>query len=523
MTLLSIIIYFGKYNTLFRTKNVCVEREISLPLQEENQLLILLIMKKLFFSLIFLSYLLLFSCVVSENEVYNELISDQSSIITEIDTATEVNLEAAKKAATLFNRTQNLHQTRTSSTKIKDILTINNNQGKPSLYIINYAENGGFVLISATRNYMPVLAYSDKGNFDIEIIQNSSANIWFQKQKQILNSIVSLSDSTKNAYRQLWNQYSSSKSKFTYPSTTKANITELEIGRIMEEALQKWSDEGYEIISLSNYLGSSDLPEREEEICNAVHMYGNDNYYGGAIQTSFVLSKYFSSSEDVSPLLKSKWGQSNGYNQFTPNNYPAGCVSVALGQIMRFHQYPKTFDWSSMSYEYPTETTAHFLREIGENVEMDYDNTGSSSNIDKACKALRNKYGYTTARIVSHDITEVYNQIRMGRPVYMRGYDSSGFLGLKHKGHAWVCDGFTSYQTRREITVMCLQNCPTENTPGFVQAYPTFDEGESRRYLSMNWGWNGKHNGYFYDDKVNIPSKDLNFEHGRQNIIDIIP
>lgn len=43
-------------------------------------------------------------------------------------------------------------------------IVISDDNGNPSIYVINY-KNGGFVLVSATRNYYPILAFSDKGSF----------------------------------------------------------------------------------------------------------------------------------------------------------------------------------------------------------------------------------------------------------------------------------------------------------------------------------------------------------------------
>ena len=39
---------------------------------------------------------------------------------------------------------------------------------------------------------------------------------------------------------------------------------------------------------------------------------------------------------------------------------------------------------------------------------------------------------------MDHELGEVIKQLGLNRPVYMRGYDSSGFLGLKK---IWTCMG----------------------------------------------------------------------------------
>ena len=47
------------------------------------------------------------------------------------------------------------------------ISTIIDQTGQPVIYVVNYAGNGGFVLLSATKKYIPVLAYSQNGNYKI--------------------------------------------------------------------------------------------------------------------------------------------------------------------------------------------------------------------------------------------------------------------------------------------------------------------------------------------------------------------
>ena len=54
-----------------------------------------------------------------------------------------------------------------SSIIIKDIQTITSESDEPLMYVVNYSDDQGFVVISATKNYTPVLAYSDKGYLDV--------------------------------------------------------------------------------------------------------------------------------------------------------------------------------------------------------------------------------------------------------------------------------------------------------------------------------------------------------------------
>ena len=48
-----------------------------------------------------------------------------------------------------------------------DTSVITDASGNAAIYVVNYKDNQGFLLISATKRYCPVLAYADKGNFDV--------------------------------------------------------------------------------------------------------------------------------------------------------------------------------------------------------------------------------------------------------------------------------------------------------------------------------------------------------------------
>lgn len=80
----------------------------------------------------------------------------------------------------------------------------------PLLYIINYGSDNGYAIISATKNYMPLLAFSDKGHFNQSDI--SGAAEYIDKYKEdIINSISDKSDSLRNKYSLDWAVYENNK------------------------------------------------------------------------------------------------------------------------------------------------------------------------------------------------------------------------------------------------------------------------------------------------------------------------
>jgi hypothetical protein len=194
----------------------------------------------------------------------------------------------------------------------------------------------------------------------------------------------------------------------------------------------------------------------------------------------------------VSPLIKTKWGQSypnDGYNVCAYNYYiqnsscgcghcTAGCVATAMAQIMKFWQdTDNDFDWCNMpnelfynnghnlNYNIQRNAVAELIADCGDKAEMDYCSNGncsSSSTIGKGKQAFKNDYNY------SNDMMHRYrwltinwkpkmrNSLDDGQPIFYGGNSDDG-------GHAFVCDGY---------------------------------DGDD--YFHFNWGWRGANDGYFY-------------------------
>lgn len=205
----------------------------------------------------------------------------------------------------------------------------------------------------------------------------------------------------------------------------------------------------------------------------------------------------------VEPLLHSKWGQSKSndgldytaYNEFAPDSgcaygsshCPAGCVAVAMGQIMYFWAYPffisqndDVFNWCNMSDELRTDNPCYeankkaintLLKACGKSVNMAYHCHGSESYLLYTEVALKEVFHYDSD-IESFTQTN-YNfsvpnmsyrivaELDDGRPVLMRAVD------YDHGGHAFICDGYNR-----------------------------------RGKVHINWGWTGNFDGYYQIDNL---------------------
>lgn len=217
---------------------------------------------------------------------------------------------------------------------------------------------------------------------------------------------------------------------------------------------------------------------------------------------------------EVPALLKTKWGQDAPYNNLTPtyiqNNvekhFVTGCVATGMAQIMKYYNYPATgqgsasyrcnliidgetttrlltvnfakgnYAWDDMLDKYDASATdaqktavAQLMYHCGVSVKMDYDISGSGSFTFKAADALVNKFLYDSnlcmyARSFMNEtewMNIIFTHLSAGEPILYGGQSKSG-------GHEFVVDGY--------------------NEKGLV---------------SVNWGWNGKSDGFFDVSSLN--------------------
>lgn len=205
----------------------------------------------------------------------------------------------------------------------------------------------------------------------------------------------------------------------------------------------------------------------------------------------------------VGPLCQTIWNQNFPYNSQCPEDPEgnggyvyAGCVATAMGQVMKFWDYPEqgigSHTYNPEDYEQQTanfgETEYHFelmplsldslsteedyfyiaqfLHHCGIAVDMQYSGHGSGAYSFDVPTALSNYFGYTTDTdmpTLSFWGFNLYTNeqwIQMLKdggldenlPLYYSGSDDNGA-----GGHAFVCDGY--------------------------------DEND---YFHFNWGWSGK-------------------------------
>lgn len=215
----------------------------------------------------------------------------------------------------------------------------------------------------------------------------------------------------------------------------------------------------------------------------------------------------------IDPLINTMWDQAPLYQTLCPldnvnvQTY-AGCVSIAMGQIMKYWNYPSSgeglhsykyyskqltcyfykqkYFWDSMpnmlyntSSNFQKYQITKLISDLGISVDMNYgsnassaivsENVGENQGKSSAEFALKNYFGYkkTLYTLFRDDATWVSllkTELNAARPILLCG-------GTGNDAHAYVCDGY--------------------------------DQSD---YFHMNFGWGGYYNGYYSINRISVNS-----------------
>ena len=206
----------------------------------------------------------------------------------------------------------------------------------------------------------------------------------------------------------------------------------------------------------------------------------------------------------VGPLCQTIWNQNFPWNSQCPEDEEgngghvyAGCVATAMGQVMKFYDYPEhgtgshtynpdgyaqqTANFGETDYHFElmplaldsTNTeeeyfyVAQFLHHCGIAVDMQYSGHGSGAYSFDVPVALQNYFGYSCDNLISNynywpgmgysneewgNMLKEEGGLDENIPLYYSGSDDGGA-----GGHAFVCDGY-----------------------------------DENNYFHFNWGWSGR-------------------------------
>lgn len=205
-----------------------------------------------------------------------------------------------------------------------------------------------------------------------------------------------------------------------------------------------------------------------------------------------------------------KWGQRTPYNDYCPikkgERTLAGCVAVAVGQLMATHKFPSfsngySYDWDAMTSSkwayYISDDAQHqisrLMQQLGKknNLNMDYGRKSSGAKFQHSMRTLSN-FGYANpGELIKYDISEITVDLKAGYPVLCSGFSHKTKFEIiditiaswLEKGHAWLLHGLL--ERKRSFTLY--------NSDGSVAGSGI----DTTYYPLCNWGWNGDKDGYY--------------------------
>lgn len=399
-------------------------------------------------------------------------------------------LDLAESAAELFSPPTK-SGVRTAQTSIP--VVVENANGLDTLiYIVNYTDNNGYVLISPDARSGEILAFIDEGSLSIQDTVNNSL------QKFLLDQIINYqaaqfeklkqaetaTEGTGVATKGIVGPEGTSGKTYSYLRGTKGN----------DAVCQK----------IFRQIPSYDGFNTPSGTLKPLNYYEQNGCYG---------SRTFSQLLTPKPaMLTTAWDQDAPFNDNAPlmangKHSAAGCVAVAVAQIMAYHSFPTHYPNGTTTsiaslrkqktrYDFPSngakKAIATFLRKIGDLLDNDWEtvdrmNTYAWNSPVSPCFSTM---GYKNpGELIEYNLEDVIKSLNGNMPVYTSGYSGSA-------RHGWVIDGYKILNRGYDIFYFDENAIYNGQTKGELYLDET--------YLSCNFGWGaGKNDGYYLEGVFN--------------------
>lgn len=467
-------------------------------------------MKSFFFSSC-VALLFLFACqaedILQIDSSIQTPVKEESLLLIDRET---VNLtqDDAQKVALLF---QNLDNTRSNrNIEVKSIKTIMGKENIPIAYVVNFSK--GFVIVSATKLYNPILAFSDEGTINDDFLSHKGLEYWFSMmdEKMIRHRVALAKDSLRYwECRNKWQRYEKSDAITNTSSVIKNHVYWFPITKdyIMNKGAAWSMDRQQFCYVLQSKYHISESLDYLDRIDSELHRnYVNTGY----VPPSFVWGECYNGKtiKKIDPLLQTYWGRRVPYNKYRKNNnLPLSCSSVAIGQILNYRS-PMSIDGVKIDW---TKTKEPYLLPNSLNTEipkllalldstivkLSFENVVSDRYRDYVYDSFgievllrRNGYFVTVKRSNKDDgiSSLIFDEIKNYNPVYVEVNTTS--VGINTTILSFVCDGY--YEEWSNDGLIAYRTGETQNKDYAINPYVIHvDKTTSTMYaqfVHINWG-----------------------------------
>jgi hypothetical protein len=362
-------------------------------------------------------------------------------------------------------------------------------------YVVNFANEDGFLLIAADKRVkVPLLAIVDSG---------------------------SLGDTT----------YNGGLGAFLGMAEMGIKQSILDYERLKDSVTTELKKKGLVLPKLGNNSVAAEVKKKGMLASKVSSTSGDDDDYDyeGEVYYETTLAYKDRVVEKKGPLVPMKWSQDAPFNDNVRNNNcttgtaPAGCVPVAVGQLMAFWKYPAmlytdSYNWSQINL-YPTEyamlnnapTTvkaqvANLMDNLGRKMDSSYKCSATGTNSDKV-PGLLSACGFIHGGMQDYNYNTVVSSINNGQPLFAGGYSTQvkvlGVVVGYEGGHAWIIDGYLTTETKYNYIAE-----RRSRTDGAIIDRWTGSDISRYGFHHVNWGWGGSRDGFYaayYFDALNYP------------------
>lgn len=211
-------------------------------------------------------------------------------------------------------------------------------------------------------------------------------------------------------------------------------------------------------------------------------------------------------------LCKSKWDQYYPYNvsinKYYNNgiDYPTGCVTTAVAQIMNFHQFGTykgyNYYWDRFVSKDWTNVSEDVINSIGDlfkhlaNADNLAARPGANGTLVEEFNIHRTfrNFGYRDDSTSNYNHITAREEVKKGFPVIIGGRNPS------RVGHSWIIDGY-QIQTYWEVWRVNYWYQGHLQGSELVKRNPQNIDGN----VHVNWGWGGKQD--FWSTSISFPYK----------------
>lgn len=274
----------------------------------------------------------------------------------------------------------------------------NDSEGNPALYIFN-VEGGGFVIVSASKNLNPIMAYSDRNSYEGEIPE--TARYFIDNYRENVEYYNKVNRAADDNVAVMWKSLEDN----VLPAAKNTNVVDPLIQT-------RWNQDCY---------------------YNALAPSTGGGWWGGGPCGHCYAGCVACAMSQVMKFWNHP-AQGRGSHSYVHHEY--GTQSANFGAT--------TYDWDNMPNEIWNDNIAiaTLMYHCGVSVNMDFGPDGSGAQSHDVENAMRKYFGYCSATYKERSqytedewIAMLKSDLDKGHPMYFSGSGEPG-------GHAIVCDGY---------------------------------------------------------------------------------